>query len=306
MNYYSAYGLTIESEFDLPELPTDRRTGVAADVVIRRDDVDPVPESVDGVGGRRIHAEPDRCRLSYDSIGTFLVEAGTRVRFDPVAAELVTTKLVRRLFENEIMGVLLHQRGVLVLHASAVSIDGKAAIFLGPRGAGKSTTAAAFHEQGYALLEDDLVAVRTDGESPTVFPGVPQLRLTTDAVEALEVEHTTRPDDDGGSEKRYQYVDEVPDPAPLKGCYLLRDGEPLSLERLAPRDQLFELVSNTYTVGLLSDTEATPTHFQQCSTIVETTPFHVLRRPRDHHQLPSLVELVAEDLHSHSRGSVDT
>jgi len=76
-----------------------------------------------------------------------------------------------------------------VLHASAVSIDGKAAIFLGPRGAGKSTTtAAAFGAEGYSVLEDDVVAIRFDEGVLTVVPGVPQLRLKSDAAAALGVE----------------------------------------------------------------------------------------------------------------------
>ncbi|RQH01486.1 hypothetical protein EA472_07255 [Natrarchaeobius oligotrophus] len=306
MTYYTAYGLTIESTFSLPELPQVEGTAEAIDVELRRDELDPVPTSVAGEGGRRIRAGPNTCRLSYDTIGTFLVEDGRRVSFDPVA-EFETTpgavppKIVRRLFQNEMMGVLLHQRGQLVLHASAVAVDGRAAVFLGPRGAGKSTTAAAFDAAGHTILEDDVVGIRVDESHPAVLPGVPQLRLMPDAVEALDVEGTTGPASDADSEKRYKQFDAARRPAPLAACYLLEEDDSLAIDRLDPHERVSQLVSRTYTGGMLAETDATAVNFRQCTTIAKTCPFRRLRRPRDHRSLPALVEAVVDDLHSSGR-----
>lgn len=303
MYHYSAYGLTIQSAFELPELSTVDENSASADVVIRRDDVEPVPESVPGEGGRRVQADPDSCRLTYDSIGSFLVENGERVLFDPTGTDplpgTVPPKVVRRLFQNEMMGILLHQQGALVLHASAVAVDGRAAIFLGPRGAGKSTTAAAFHAYGYTTLEDDVVGVRFpdgDGGDPTVVPGVPQLRLQPDAVTALGVAGTTRPESDTDSEKRYKQLEATREPVPLSACYLLAEGDEPSLAPVAPRERVFELISRTYTGGLLSRTDATADNFRHCSNVVKTASFRRLRRPKTHESLPSVVDLVTDDL----------
>ena len=296
MNFYSAYGLTVRSAFELPELHPVEDNNTPVDVVFERGTVEPVAKSVEGYRGRRIEADPDRCRLSYDSIGSFLVDDGKRVRFDPASEDVVGTKLVRRLFENEMLGVLLHQRGRLVLHASAVSIDGEVALFLGPRGAGKSTTAAAFYTQGYSIMEDDIVSVRFEGQTPTVDPGVPELRLKPDAVDALGFKRTTSYPNDGNSGKRYQPLDGVPEPAPLTRCYVLRTGESLGFEPISERDRLFTLIQNTYTQGLLPDTHQTGDHFQQCSAIVETVSFRKLERPDELIRLADLVNLVIKDV----------
>ncbi|MUV88610.1 hypothetical protein GJ629_00815 [Halapricum sp. CBA1109] len=290
---YRTYGLTVQSAFELPELPIAGDAG-EADVVIERGTVEPVPESVESHGIRRVQATPGHVRLSYDTIGSFLVTGGDRIVFDPVSTDVVGTKLVRRLFENEMLGVVLHQRGRLVLHASAVVVDGEAVVFLGPRGVGKSTTAAAFRTRGYPILEDDIVSIRFEDETPVVDPGVPEMRLRPDAVEALGIERTHQCEDDGGSDKRYLVFDEQPDPVPIGGCYVLRQGERLVIEDLPEKERLFQLVDQTYTQGMLSDTDASGDHFRQCAAVVERTSFGVLQRPSDHDVLPSLVAAVVD------------
>lgn len=299
---YTAYDLTIRSAFELPELPAIEGDEGDADVEFSRGEVDPVPDSVEAFGGRRVAATAEACRLTYDSVGSFLVEAGERVVCDPLSEETTERDAFRRLLENEMLGLLLYQRDHLVLHASAVSVDGRAAVFLGPRGAGKSTTAAAFRTSGHPMLEDDVVGIRFTDGVPTVVPGVPQLRLKPDAAAALGVTETSTPAPDSWYEKRYLQVDEIPDPTPLGRCYLLRDGDRIALEELSGRDGVLELISRTHARGLLSETDRSPAHFDHCSRVAEAAPFRVLKRPRDHELLPSLVEAVVDDMRTDATG----
>lgn len=298
MVQHTAYDLTIRSDFRLPDLPIVEGRSTDVDVEICRGNVDPVPETEreSDCGGRHIEAMPDAVRLTYDSLGSVLVEDGDRITFDPLEERVVEREHFYRLIENELLGLVLHQRDHLVLHASAVSVNGQAVVFLGPRGAGKSTTAAAFNASGYSILEDDVVAVRFDSSGPTVLPGVPQLRLRPDAATALGLEDSTTPSSDAWYEKRLLRIEEIPDPAPLAGCYVLQDGEALGLEAISGPDSLLELVSRTYARGLLGDTDQFTVHFQQCRRVVETAPIRIVRRPDDHARLPELVELVVSDL----------
>jgi hypothetical protein len=59
------------------------------------------------------------------------------------------------------LSVLLPRRSTLLLHASGVVADGRAFLFVGKSGAGKSTAAALTGER--RLLSDDIVAVSVDG-----------------------------------------------------------------------------------------------------------------------------------------------
>ncbi|MDH5235593.1 MAG: hypothetical protein OEW77_11590 [Gemmatimonadota bacterium] len=83
-----------------------------------------------------------------------------------------------------VLGFALRRLGVLALHASAVSIGGRAVGFVGAGGAGKSTLAAALAARGHAVLTDDVLALREQDGRWLAFPGHDQLRLWEDS-EAL-------------------------------------------------------------------------------------------------------------------------
>ena len=74
---------------------------------------------------------------------------------DPLTLEDVAPYLV-----GPVLGVVLRLRGMVPLHASAVSIGDQAIALVGPAGAGKSTTAAAFARCGYRVISDDVVALQ--------------------------------------------------------------------------------------------------------------------------------------------------
>ena len=294
MSCYAAYGLTIESEIGLPELPSADTE--SPDVVFRHGKVDPLPTSDEHNDRRRIRATPDRTRLTYDSIGSFLVEAGERVTIDLVTPKIEGNIAVRRLLENDMIALILHQRGQLVLHASAVGIDEKAVVFLGQRGAGKSTMATVFHQEGYDVFEDDTVCIRDESGVPTVLPGVPQLRLRPHTAETLKLDPTAQPTFTTKPEKVHIRLDTVPDPAPLARCYLLRRGGRAEFKELSLKDKFFNLRSQTFVRGLLADTGAAETHFEQCSKIIESVPFRELHYPEDLEELPSVIEMITDDL----------
>lgn len=299
MQHYTAYGLTIASEFALPEL-RDRDAGERAGAVrIESGSVAPVPEGANGHEERRLDIGPDRCRLSYDDIGSFRIEGGRRIVVDPADADVPATKVFRRLLEGQVLGLLCHQRGHLVLHGSAVQIDGNAVVFLGPTGAGKSTTATACYGAGYSLLDDDVVVIRTPETTPMVAPGVPQLKLTPEMSTRFDIEGATVDGESGVTGKthyRTETADVDPSGVPLAGCYVLREGSSVSIEPVSGRDALLELVANTYTVGLIDETGVSGTHLEQCGAVVTAGSVNHLNRPQDLAALPDLVDAVVDDV----------
>ena len=154
-----------------------------------------------------------------------------------------------------IFGCLLFVRGVTCLHASAVAVGDKAIAVLGPKGAGKSTTAAAFAMANLPVLADDIVAVSERNGEFVVQPAFPRLCLWPDSVEALYGAQDALPRltesweklglDLGQGGCRFEER-----ALPLAAVYVLGERTSNSpcgtISQLSPRDFLITLVGNTY------------------------------------------------------------
>jgi len=88
------------------------------------------------------------------------------------------------LVTGTISAFLLTVAGWLVLHASAVEVDGGVLAFVGPSGQGKSTVAALCCASGFPLVSDDLLPVLGDGDGRVrCTPGGVELRLRPKVAE---------------------------------------------------------------------------------------------------------------------------
>src|SRR4029077_16007034 len=88
------------------------------------------------------------------------------------------------LAELRLLGPVLsywfERRGFLTLHASAVSVNGRALAFLSRHGGGKSGLAAALVQAGCPLLTDDLAVLEESVGGWEVRPAYPEMRMWPD------------------------------------------------------------------------------------------------------------------------------
>lgn len=296
---YAAFGLSVASTLELPELAPAAPVGrSSADVVIDRGPVDPPDAGSTPAGPEegvplRV-AAPDEHYLTYP-VGDLRVRSGREITVDPSPG--APLGVVRAVVVGPAFNHLLHQRGFYVLHASTVSVDGEAVAFVGRSGDGKSTTAAAFLDRGHSVLSDDVAAVRHGDDGPTVTPGHPTIKLDPGAVDALSspvdgpVRASVR------DRRFFRLPDDRPvSPVPLRGVYLLEYGDATEVEPVPPGERVVELVRHTYTAGLLADrTEATE-NFGRCARLAAEVELCRLRRPRVLGELSAAVEAVEADL----------
>lgn len=296
MYSYNAYGLTVCSTLALPEL---RRADVCdddADLVIAPLTEVPSLPRPDGVGLLVGYAGDDVI-LQWPYFGTYRVRAGQRIEFAPAPGLGEAAARVPLL--GVCLGVLLHQRGLLTLHASAVTIGSGAVAFVGEKGAGKSTTTAALVARGHTLMADDVVAVRMEGEStePVVLPGLAAMKLWPDSLAAVGIDPESVPTLHDDVEKRIWRVSEdvEPQPRPLRCIYVLDVGERISSSPVPMRDAFAELVRHTYAARFLGDAAVGVEHFKQCTSLLATVPVRRLTRPDDAARLADVAAHVESE-----------
>jgi hypothetical protein len=266
---YALFGLTVVSEVALPELAA-ASPDAAADAVVRRDRI-ALPAAAPGYAA----CEDGATLLTVPDVGRFLIRDGREIVVDaPFAPE----RNMRLFLLGSVFGALLHQRGLMPLHANAVVLEGRAFAFCGHSGAGKSTMAAWFHDRGAPILADDVCVIGFDaGGAPQAFPGIPRLRLWRQALE-----ETGRLAED--FDRSFDALDKYdvplsppnPDPEPLAAIYLLDKAavaqDAGTIERLTGVAAVETLVSNTYRGAYLRTIGGTGAHLAACARIARSVP----------------------------------
>jgi len=289
MYSYHAYGLMLHASLPLPELVA--ATG-RADVVFRATEL-PTPPLEAFKAGRYVCTGPGEVILAWRDLVTVKVRGGREVVFHPLGGS--DEPWLRQLLLGPVLGVLLHQRGLVTLHASAVEIGGRALAFVGWKGQGKSTTAASLHASGHEFLADDIVAIRMSGaQRPVVIPGFPQLKLWPDAVEALAVDRSSLSMLHPQTAKlsRRLTTPFMPSSRPLQGIYVLDRGDRPEIVRLPALDAFAEIVRHTYAARFVGEAGLAGLHFQHCVALAQKIPVFRFTREPSLELLPEALDLL--------------
>ena len=274
--YYSVFGLTVASEIELPEL-WPGEAGSPVDVVVRCASVGATGTEP---GGLTVLGE--NALLNIPQVALYRIDAGREIVVE--AAPEAADRNVRLFLLGSAFGAILHQRDLLPLHANAIVVDGRAIGFLGHPGAGKSTTAAWFHDRGYPVLADDVCAITFDPAGrPLAHPGIPRLRLWREALEASGR-------DASDYESSFDDTDKynVPTRAhgwtkgvPLDHLYLLAkadDPKDANISRLRGAAAVEALVANTYRGAYVPLMARTGAHLAACARLAGSVPLFLASR----------------------------
>ena len=277
---YSVFGLRLESALPLdgvrPAPPAEGSGG--ADAVVRRGAVEaPGPPGPYGIAG-----------WAGDDADTIVWRRDTRLRITAteITVDTADDAFARQCVLGPGLGVLLHRRGLLVLHGSAVDVGGRAVVLVGHKGAGKSTTAAALVARGHRLLTDDLVALDAGG---AVLPGPTQMKLWAASSSALGVE--TEPFMDGLDKGVWHGATAAEHAAPLALVCALDWGEHVALAPLAGAGAFGDVFAHVYAPRFLG-AKAGAALVAPTARLLGEVRAGRLVRPRDLGAVDALAETV--------------
>jgi hypothetical protein len=317
---YVLFGLAVRSNLPIPGLTPCSRPSEITDVAlffgITPGDFKPIGDEAEqlhytssytdesGEPALRIWRQPDgrSLRFAYSDGHEFWIDGGLGKVWAQwprhSSIEQVTPYILGPIF-----GVLLRQRGVTCLHASAAANGGEAVAFVGGAGAGKSTIAAALVLRGWTALADDITALEERNGRFYAAPAYPALNLWPDSVCLLHGSDDALPTVFPSWEKRrmqltgdgHSFASEA---LPLIAVYLL--GEPCSddefeVEGVEGQAAFVALVANTYANNTISP-QIRAREFSVLGHLVSSVPVRRLAAKRGQIDLDRFSQLVAEDV----------
>ncbi len=270
---YQIFGLSLRSDLELPELLTGQ-FDAGPDVAITLG-------SVSGDAQPGLHADEDGLVLTVPEVARYRIREGREIIVELVPD--VPARNVRLFLLGSAFGALLHQRGLLPLHANAIEIDGKAYAFMGQSGAGKSTLAAWFHDKGYPVIADDVCVVAFDQHGRAwACPGLPRLRLWDETLQARGLEPSAYPlSYEGNSELRKYDVslDAVAqERVELAGVFLLEEGDAFAATPLTGVKAADAIFANTYRGRYLAQVNGHERHWSDCMALLRSASIYRLER----------------------------
>lgn len=289
---YRAYGFKICSEILLPELINS--SFESADITISMGKVE-LPEKFVLNEGSSYKATKDAIYRFWDEIGKFKIIENLIV-VDPING--LNKLILRNFLLGTVFATLLRKRGLYVLHASSVNINGYAVAFSGFKGYGKSTTAMTFYKQGYPIVSDDYITIKSDiRNNPFIYPGFPILRLSSISKEFMGLKFKKTKSKTLLLDKSYVSVQKLfsNSKIPLKKIYILKRSEETKITNLNSQDGFIELIKNTFGIHMFSRLEL-PNNFFQCEKIFNNVNISLLEISDSLEKINEVVKIVEEDL----------
>lgn len=210
----------------------------------------------------------------------------------------ISTHVLHTWLLGTVIAYILQYHGYLVLHGSAVLINGRAVIFSGESGAGKSTLARALLQRGHPFITDDLVVIKKNHQNQyCILPGPDKLKLWKDSMlhfnhdinHAMPVNLKT----DKYAVPATQRSDDTM--LPIAAFYELSaqsQAKKFRCEKLAPALALQTLMHNSYRYFMLKPLGKLQNFLNDCTALSSQVTVHKLIRTTDFNQLDHIINYI--------------
>lgn len=295
MFYYIAFGLRISSEIELHGM-IENVDNNKSDVEISLGEVNfPISGDIKGFNYIKDHEE---VYLWWEDIGKVKISNGSKITVDLSYNSESSDKMsVVPFLLGSVMSILLHQRGFLVLHGSAVKINDYVVAFLGYKGLGKSTIAINLYKKGYPLVTDDILAIKFDNEGlPVVYPSYPHVRLSKDSFVYMV-------DNTNSMTPICTLLDKIfcdtsrgflSKSIKLKKIYVLESSDEIRISILKSQKNLINIIRHSFANKIFDNIDQAK-NLTQCANLVNKISFRRLEVSHSFKNLPNLINLVEED-----------
>ncbi|KHQ50149.1 hypothetical protein [Mameliella alba] len=298
MKTYFSAGVLLETPIECPSLTLVRgHAGLPTLKVELQDTPAPKIERIPGQppNWRITHAT---CELDVPGVAFFRIHKSGLIQTWPRSAD---TDEIAIFLVGTVLGIALHLRGTIALHASAVQVGDGAVLFCGVSGAGKSTLAAMLHQRGYPVLSDDVSALDLTDGNVVLHSDGRKLKLWKESIKALDLGDARTRKVRKGFNKFYVPMEPPPaTPTPVRALYALHrqteTGQP-EIASLSAPDAAQIIRLNAYRPRLVTDLGAAPLYFKTAAALLRRASVCRLGREHDFEQQPAVVDLLETHWH---------
>lgn len=308
MHAYRLYGITLESEIPLPELApvAIRPAGHREKIIFSAGNFrSRQPAEMIAYRGLSYWLSRDgkRGRVSSRAAGTFHLDFVERkVAWKP-ALGAESAGFARMLLKGKVLGFFLScMPDRLLLHASVVCRDGRAILFCGAGGQGKSTMTAAFLNRAFHLLSDDTAVIRQAKDRLAVESGAPEIRLWPESLLRLKPKklqaaplyaQTVKKRCVLNGSAEWKFIQKPAYPAAVYVLSREKDGG-IIIEDLKGRNALTALLQNIY-LPIIKNPGLSAAQFGLIAQLIRQVPVKRLRYPSGYRHLPAIQAALSRD-----------
>ena len=308
---YQIYGITLSSNQPLPIL-TPASIATTTDIKVH------LTEGNLSHSDKRVHPKGWYQKPKVDGIYYCLSLGGSKQKLDveiaPDGKQIwinwvnLPIAEVTAILIGCVIGTALRLQGKLCLHSSVIKVDNCAIAIIGAKGAGKSTTAAAFAFQGYPILADDIAVLTDCGDCFLVQPGYPRLRLWKSAVNQLYGDEKVLSRVFSQTDKHFLELNQDKasvwgfhnQPLPLAAIYVLGErqqyDEAPSIETIIPQMGAMELITHRYPQSLKLERDMFFDELAILGRLAEIVPMRYLHRGDNLAELEKICDVILDDV----------
>jgi len=275
---YKAFGLSIESEIFFPELIL---TDDKPDVYIKYGSIPKRLENPKKTG-IKFQASENELLLNVDNVAGYYIQNGNSITINKYNNK--DENSIRLFLLGSAFGALLIQRDVFSLHGSSTVIDGKAVVFSGVSGTGKSSLVTEFYNDDYLFLNDDVSSILFNGGELFVVSAYPRIKLWKDTVDQFSLNENNfdkirKNIQKFGVPTKEKYCNTQP---PLEAIFILgtKNTEGIDVREIKGIEKFNILKRNTYRFQFINGLNKQKEHFKAFNELALKIPVYKLDRPK--------------------------
>lgn len=234
--------------------------------------------------------------IHIPDVANIKAENGNCIQIQPIGE--IDVKTIELYLNGSVTGAILHQRKILPLHASSVEHEGKAIIFCGDSGAGKSTVTYGLSlQEGFDFLTDDITPIIIKDNTCFVNAISEQMKLWANSLDSFGMDISNLEMIRKDTDKYFVPLSSKKEYVEIGAIFFLKKSncEEIVIEELKGVNKIQHLLDNVYRKEFLNGMKSAEiSYFEKHTLIASSIKSYLLKRPENSniHEVVDIIRTI--------------